>query len=315
MTPAEPTRLDFNSGGERLAAWYYVPGGEGPYPLVILAHGFGGTYAGRLWAYAERFRDAGIAALAFDYRHFGESTGEPRQLLSIPRQHEDWRAAIGFGRSLDRIDPARVALWGTSLSGGHVVALAAGDPRIAAVIAQTPFADGLPTVRQAGIANLIKMSATGLRDLVAAARGREPEMLPIVGMPGEAAAMSQPGSYDGYYALFERRSEFRNDVCGRVALTIGAYRPGRRATSVSCPLLVLTCAADAVTPPGPARRMAARAPLGRSIEYPAEVGGHFSIYVGDLFERTVADQIAFLRAVFGIEAAPQAAPAAVSAGD
>jgi len=136
-------------------------------------------------------------------------------------------------------------------------------------------------------------------------------MLPIVGMPGEAAAMSQPDSYDGYYALFERRAEFRNDVCARAALTIGAYRPGRRATSVSCPLLVLTCAADAVTPPGPARRMAARAPLGRSIEYPAEVGGHFSIYVGDLFERTVADQIAFLREVFGIEAAP----AAVSAGD
>ena len=315
MTSPEPRQLSFNSGGERCAAWYYPPDGEpGPHPLVILAHGFGGTYEGRLWAYAERFRDAGIAALVFDYRHFGESSGEPRQLLSISRQHDDWRAAIGFGRSLEGVDPTRVALWGTSLSGGHVVVVAAGDPRIAAVIAQTPFADGVATVRQAGIDNLVKMSAAGLRDLANAALGRDPEMLAIVGRPGGRAAMNQPDSYEGYYALFERPGAFNNEVCARVALTIGGYRPGLRAASLSCPLLVLTCAADAVTPPAPARRMADRAPLGRSIEYPPEVGGHFSIYVGELFERTVADQISFLRETLSAESSPEPTVVAASAG-
>jgi pimeloyl-ACP methyl ester carboxylesterase len=131
--------------------------------------------------------------------------------------------------------------------------------------------------------------------------------------------MSQPDSYDGYDALFERPEDFRNEICGRVALTIGGYRPGRRAAAVSCPLLVLTCAADTVTPPAPARRMAEGAPLGRSIEYPPEVGGHFAIYVGELFERTIADQIVFLREAFGAGPAPQASPdaplAATSAGD
>jgi alpha-beta hydrolase superfamily lysophospholipase len=69
---------------------------------VILAHGFGGTREARLWAFAERFRAAGIAALVFDYRHFGDSEGEPRQLLSISRQLDDWRAAIAFARGRRR---------------------------------------------------------------------------------------------------------------------------------------------------------------------------------------------------------------------
>jgi hypothetical protein len=54
-----------------------------------------------LWAYPERFAAARIAALAFDYRHFGDSDGEPRQLLDIGRQLEDWRAALVFVRSLE----------------------------------------------------------------------------------------------------------------------------------------------------------------------------------------------------------------------
>ena len=37
---------------------------------------------------------AGFAALVFDYRHFGASTGEPRNLVDIGRQHDDWRDPI-----------------------------------------------------------------------------------------------------------------------------------------------------------------------------------------------------------------------------
>jgi pimeloyl-ACP methyl ester carboxylesterase len=122
--------------------------------LVILAHGFGGTHAARLWAYAERFAAGGASALVFDYRHFGESAGEPRQLLSVRRQLEDWRAALAFGRSLAGVDPSRVALWGTSFGGGHVVRLAAGEPRVAAVISQAPLASG-PNVFERTIADQI----------------------------------------------------------------------------------------------------------------------------------------------------------------
>src|SRR2546423_9477479 len=112
--------VTFPSGDSTCAAWLYRPDGDGPHPIVLLAHGFGALRDARLSAYAERFAAAGLAALVFDFRHFGASGGTPRQLLDVPRQLEDYRAAVAFARGLDGIDPEGVVLWGTSFSGGHV---------------------------------------------------------------------------------------------------------------------------------------------------------------------------------------------------
>src|SRR3954466_12943388 len=135
--------IEFHSGANTCAAWLYRPEADEPHPIVILAHGFGGVREARLWAYAERFAAAGLAALVFDYRHFGANGGQPRQLLDIGLQLGVWRAAIALARGLDGIDPDRVALWGSSFSGGHVAVLAAEDTRVAAAISQAPFLDGL----------------------------------------------------------------------------------------------------------------------------------------------------------------------------
>ncbi len=94
---------------------------------MVLAHGFGALKEGGPIRTAERFAAEGFAGLAFDYRYFGESGGEPRQLLDVKRQLEDWRAAIAFARTLDGVDGERIGLWGSSYSGGHVMALAADD--------------------------------------------------------------------------------------------------------------------------------------------------------------------------------------------
>lgn len=307
----------FPSGSDRCAAWLYPPDasrwGEGPHPIVVIAHGFAGTREARLWAYAERFRAAGMAAFVFDYRYFGDSGGQPRQLLSIKRQLEDWKAAIECVRGLSGIDARRIALWGTSFSGGHVVSIAAEDARIAAVVAQTPFADGISALRQAGPMNNLRLTQAGLKDAWRAIKRAEPYRIPAVGRPGEVAAMNQPDSLDGYYALFEEGTQFRNEFCGRVALGIAAYRPVAKASQVLCPLLVVTCAGDAVTPPAPARRMAELAPKGRSIEYGPEWGGHFKIYVGELFEKTIADQIEFLTEALGVEVGDAALKSGASA--
>ena len=124
-----------------------------------MAHGFSATRDLRLDAYAERFCAAGIGALLFDYRHFGASAGEPRQLLDIRRQHADYRAAVAYARGLDWVDPDRVALFGSSFSGGHVIAVAAQDPRIAAVVSQCPFTDGLATLPKLGVLNAAQADA------------------------------------------------------------------------------------------------------------------------------------------------------------
>ena len=84
----------------------------------------------RLPAYAERFAEAGLAALLFDYRHFGASGGEPRQLLDIQRQLEDWRTALAYARGLDGV--AKVGLFGSSFGGGHAITIATESPAVSA---------------------------------------------------------------------------------------------------------------------------------------------------------------------------------------
>src|SRR4029453_989742 len=104
------------SGEARCAAWLSRPDSPAPVPLVVMAHGFSGTREVRLDAYAEGFCDAGLGVLVFDYRNFGASTGEPRQLLDVDAQHDDYRAAIVFARGGAWADPARIALLRTSIS-------------------------------------------------------------------------------------------------------------------------------------------------------------------------------------------------------
>lgn len=286
-------RLDvgFASGQDSCAAWLYLPDGDGPFPAVVLAHGWSGVREQRLDAYAERFAAAGLAALVFDYRHFGASSGEPRQLLDIKRQLADWAAAVAFARSRPEIDAGRVGLWGTSFSGGHVIETAARDPQIGAVVAQVPFADGLRNLPRLGVGHALRLTAAGIRDQLGAVLGRPPHMLASVGPPGSLAVMTTPDAEPGFLALNPPGSTWRNEAAARIALRVGNYRPGRHAGRIAAPILFAVAEDDAITPPPFVQAAADRAPHAEVRTYP---GGHFDIYVGATFERAVADQVEFL---------------------
>jgi dienelactone hydrolase len=291
------TDLTFLSRGEYCAAWLYMPDGDpaGPLPCVVMAHGFGAVREARLGAYASRFARAGYAVLVFDYRHFGDSGGEPRQLLDIARQQDDWRAAIAFARSLSEVDPELVVAWGTSFGGGHVAVMAAEDDRLAAAISQNPFVDGIATLRALGPVSIARLTLAGVRDQVAHLRRRPAHRLPIVGPPGTTGAMTTPDAEPGYRAMYDGAEEsFVNWVAARIALRVGLYRPGRRAAEIACPWLVQVCDDDAITPAKPALAAAAQAPWSQAERYP---GGHFDVNVAEGFERAVADQVAFLEQV------------------
>src|SRR3954453_16102436 len=126
--PVNREDVSFEGDGTRIAAWLYRP--DGATSCGVMAHGWTGVREQRLDAFAERFAAEGIAALVFDYRHFGASGGQPRQLLDIGRQLEDWASAVHYVRSLSEVDISRVALWGSSFSGGHVQEIASRDPTI-----------------------------------------------------------------------------------------------------------------------------------------------------------------------------------------
>ncbi len=284
---AERSDVEFVSGDARCAAWLYRPAGASA--CVVLAHGWTGVREQRLDAYAERFAEAGLAALVFDYRHFGASGGEPRSLLDIRRQLSDWRAAVAFARSLEGID--RVALWGSSFSGGHVIETAAADPDIAAVVAQVPFVDGFANLLRLSVAHALRLTLEGARDQLGALIGRPPRMLPSVGPPGSIAVMNSPDAEPGFLALNPAGLTWPNEAAARVALRVGTYRPIRHVGRVRCPILFALAAEDVVTPPDLAERAATRAPHSEVRHYP---GGHFDPYVGELFERVVRDQTQFL---------------------
>ncbi|MET9911154.1 alpha/beta fold hydrolase [Streptomyces sp. NPDC006476] len=297
--------VTFPSGPDECHAWLYLPEGGGRRPVVVMAHGLGGVREMRLDAYAERFAAAGYACLVFDYRHFGASGGQPRQLLSIRRQLQDWRAAVAYARSRPETDPRRLVLWGTSFGGGHVLATAAQDPAVVAVIAQGLFTDGVASALAMRPDTSVKVMARAVRDVVGARLGRPPVMVATAGPPGSAALMTAADAEPGYLALVPNDAPFSNQVAARFALDILRYRPGRRTAKIACPVLLCVCEHDSVAPARPTLRHARRAPRGEIRLYP---DGHFDIYLGEPFERVLHDQLAFLARHVPIGSAPGEAP-------
>lgn len=285
--------VEFSSGQrERCRGWLFEPEGNGPFPVIVMAHGLGGIKEMRLDAFAERFSNAGYACLVFDYRNFGASEGAPRQLLDIGKQLEDWSSAIAFARRQPNLIGDKVVLWGTSFGGGHVIASAARDQNVAAAIAQCPFTDGIASALAMDLRSSFKVTAMALVDILRGLIGMTPLMVATSGPPHSAALMTAPDAHGGYLALVPGKSSFRNHVAARLAVNILRYRPGRRAAKVSCPILFCICETDSVAPAAPTRRYAKKAPCGEVRLYRA---GHFDIYVGEAFERVVADQLDFLK--------------------
>lgn len=285
----------FSSGSDECAAWFYLPesGGEDVRkpPVVVMAHGLGAVKEMRLDAFAERFAAAGYACLVFDYRHFGASSGAPRQLLSIGRQLADWRAALAWVRACDEVDRSRIVLWGTSFSGGLVLQVAAEDDNITAVIAQCPFTDGFASARAGHPLSIVKVGALALVDLAAAALGRSPVLVASAGPPGSTSLMNASGCQSGYLALVKKAPTFQNAVAARFGLAITRYVPGRQVRNVRAPILFAICDGDEVAPATTTHRHALGALDGEIRSYPI---GHFDIYVGVPFELAVADYIDFL---------------------
>jgi uncharacterized protein len=290
----ERQKVWFDSGGTQCAAWHY-PGGNGA--CVIMAGGFAVTKEPGTDLFAKRFCDAGFSVLAFDYRHLGESGGQPRQVVRAREQLADWSAAISFAGELPGVDPARLAVWAFSASGGYVFGLAARDPRIAAAIAQTPNADNLAAARNAARyqkpAAMLRFTGRGLLDTVGGLAGRPPRLVPLGGEPGTVAVLTSPDVADADEALNpgNRYPDWQQAVAARSALRLGFSRPGRSAARVRCPLLVLVCDQDRSALAGPAIRAARRAPGAELVRLP---GGHYAPFL-DQHEPAVAAEVSFLR--------------------
>jgi len=267
--------------GDAIAATFYEPADAvGLGACVVMGAGGTLTQGDGIPAYAERFAAAGFAVLTFDYRHWGRSEGRPRRLASVPLQLADWRTAVESARGLPGVDPGRIVIWGMSLGGGHVLGTAAADPRIAAVIALVPMADGLAFSLNTRVLRFT------FHAVLRRARGRF-VTLPAVGAAGAFPADS--------LASFERLggpTGWRNEIVTDLDYPLLLYRPYRLAGRIDAPVLIQLGEHDRLAPRRAVEQAARRAPRGDLRRYPID---HFGCFWPQHVDEVAGDQIAFLR--------------------
>ena len=217
--------------------------------------------------------------------------GEPRQLLDIPSQLADWAAAIAYVRTLEEIDTTRIALWGTSFSGGHVIVTAAQDPAIAAVIAQNPFTDGYTTIFMHDPLTTLRLMVASTRDQFNQWTRRPPHYIKAIDAPGAVAALTVPDPEACARLLIPEGVQWDNRLAARIIARIPLYRPITYAARVRRPLLVIVGEHDQITSPRAAIKTAKSAPHAELRQFE---GGHFDIYAGEIFEQMVEIECEFL---------------------
>ena len=304
----QPAPVRFISQGASCAADLWLPQRPLPAPAVVLANGFSGTKDWIVPRFAARFAAAGLVALTFDYRHLGLSAGQPRQLVDLRRQRADLRAAFDLLRGRPEVDARRVALWGTSLGGSHVVEFAAGEPSVAAVVCTMPALDAVRGTdarakiaasgmgRGAAAAAMLRLASAAVHDVVRGALGMQPRYLAVYGPPGQAF-FTDPALAERFGTVARESPSWKNAVAARFLFRPPRYRSGTL-ERIRAPVFFSLATRDLDVSPAFIKQLVAGQP-GRTVrEYDA---GHFDLYHPPLFDRVVGDQVAFLAEVLDVE--------------
>jgi fermentation-respiration switch protein FrsA (DUF1100 family) len=283
--------VTFASQGLKCAGWYYVPAGlkiEEKRPAIVMAHGFSAVKEMGLDKYAEKLTAAGFVVLAFDFRYFGASEGEPRGQIFYFDQHQDYRNAISWLALQKEVDAQRIGAWGTSNSGGHVLHLAAFDKRIKAVVAQVPGVSAW----DARFAKLPPEELAGAFRRLAASRnesyatGRVAYFPVVTPDPKQRACMPSKEAYDFFIGAFEAKApNWRNQVTVESLEVNMEYRPMANIHLISpTPLLMIVTSHDTITPTELQKKAFEQAKEPKRLV--VLEGGHFDAYSGAGFEVT-----------------------------
>jgi len=286
----------FDSQGSKIEAWLYTPTHTRSPPIVIMAHGIGMQKHFQLDHIAEEFARKGLAVLVFDYRHFGGSEGEPRNLIKVSKQIADWHAAIRHVATLKGINNHKIALWGTSFSGGHVVTVASEqiakkNTNITCVVSQIPFFDSLDAITHSknSFDLLLKQTAVAIKDLVLSFFGND-QYIPCFGNRSTLAVLNVENPTESLDALGAKDGKFGwyNLVPARTLLEIVLYRPHMYASGVTVPTLIVYAEDDELVSAAQVEKTAATIPDNTLLKVK---GKHFDVYTN---EKAIAKEAEFL---------------------
>ena len=181
-------------GGTPLYGKLFLPrqfSPRGRWPAVVVGHGINALSIG-IEKYAARFADRGLVAMAIDYQSYGfsgsgaddlrllepDTTTDARTVtekqarvlvkrtnLNNVEEVADFRAAVSFLQGEPGIDPERIGIWGSSNGGTVVVAVAAADARVKAVVSQVsgapPSARGPAPLAAPMLDDAVRRARTG----------------------------------------------------------------------------------------------------------------------------------------------------------
>lgn len=302
-------RLGFSAGYDRqdvmfpcqglvCAGWYYVPDGiaaETKRPAIVMAHGFSAVKEMLLDNFASKFANAGFVVLVFDYRFFGESEGEPRGRLLWPEQVQDYRDAITWVSLRQEVNPARIGVWGTSYSGGHVMFLAAYDRRIKAVVSQVPVAnvwstyfEAMPVEQQNGFLGWL---AQNRADEIA---NGKTNYITVAAPPDQPSVWPLQEWYDAFMRLSRNAPTWVNGITVESLETHVTYEPTAPIHRISpTPLMMILASDDVITPTEASKSAFERA--GEPKELVIVPGRHFDAYEGPMHERFALPAVEWFR--------------------
>lgn len=297
MTP-QTSSSHFLSNGIRCAATLHLPEGSGPFPAILMVHGWGGVQDALTVPFYAPFNEVGFAVMTFDYAGWGQSEGAPRNVINPWHRERDVENALQHLCSQTQVDPRRIVLWGTSFGGGHVVKTAARHPELLGAIAQVPMLDGRAAVKAVPPLRLVRFGLSALNDLRPGRK--DPVYIPVVAEQGEWASMDRDGAAKamqmGMQALTERggtdAGHYDNRVAARSLLTMGLYRPFKSLKDVKIPLLIVGATRDTVAPFVEERIRALGNP---KIQMKTLDANHFEPYFEPALSLNLGYQLAFLK--------------------
>lgn len=289
--------LYVKSDKDVLAADFYHPETKQPPAVIIMAHGLAALRQFKLVEYAKAFAQAGYAVVLFDYRYWGGSTGRPRELVSIKYQLKDWQVMIEHIAARQSIDATRVVLWGTGLSGGYVLNLAAELPQIRAVMAQVPFVDGAETAKQYPLHALPKALKLSSQDYMGGKVGLAAKCLPVVD-EHQFSVLNGTAHYQGYLSIVHPDYYWSGHIPARALWQVIRYRPISQVAAIRCPVLLIAAAEDALIPIHSTRECAQH--ISSEVHYHEWNMGHFDIYHAPYLNQAIQTQIAFLDQYIGV---------------
>lgn len=288
-----------------LRGWLYTPSATGEQkkklPCIVLSHGWSAVKEMGLDTFAEAFiAKLQIVVLVYDQRSFGASdtgAGQPNYEIIPSVQISDLQDAITFAQGLDVIDPTKIAIWGSSYSGGHVLQVAAIDKRVKAAISQVPMVNGWETSNRLIRPDIMPgLDEMWQKDRLARAAGQPAAVVPVSDAnPLVPCALPSADSF-AFFKEWEPKLEgkWKNEVTIRSLEACRAYDPSTFIARIApTPLLMIVARKDCVTPTDIALNAYSRANEPKQLVMLD--GGHFDAYAGANFTYSVGKQIEFLQ--------------------